>query len=257
MLSLLVSHSDVARTLSWNQVITKVMKSRSELEVSAKVIPSGSGWPTAKAKGGCINVDVGKINCLSRFVLNNISDQKSDEVDDKIENLRVLTDQLKKSFMKVQQEDKTKDGWTRVSLIVDSGACETVADLRAFPGDPLDETAASKVGDVFLTVAGGPIPQLGEKQVLICTESGDIGSIKAQCSIVAKPLLSGKRMTEVGQFVGFCKEGGFVSDTTTGKVDWFREENGNYILDTWLVLYDKAQSVVEAMNRQGFTRPSI
>ena len=228
--------------------------SRSEFELSDNPIPSGSGWPTAKAKSGCINVEVGRVNCLSRFAFNNISDQKSDEVDDKIENLRVLTDQLKKSLMKVQQEDKIKDGWTRVSLIVESGACETVADPRAFPGYPLDETAASRVGEVFLTVAGDPIPQLGEKQVLICTESGDIRSIKAQCSIVAKPLLSVKRMTEAEQFVGFCKEGGFVLDSGIGKVDWFREESGNYILDIWLVPHDKVNDVVEAIGKSGFTR---
>ena len=61
-------------------------------------------------------------------------------------------------------------------------------------------------------------------------------------------------MIEAGQFVGFCSHGGFVLDPSTGKVDWFREENGNYMLDTWLVPHEKAAGFIEALSNQGFTR---
>ena len=84
----------------------------------------------------------------------------------------------------------------------------------------------------------------------------DIRSLKAQCSTVAKPLLSVKKMTEAGQFVGCCSEGGFVLDPTICKVDWFREEGGDYMLDTWLVSHDKAATIAEGVNKQGFTRRS-
>ena len=63
-------------------------------------------------------------------------------------------------------------------------------------------------------------------------------------------------MAEAGQFVGFCSEGGFVFDPASGKVEWFREEGGNYMLDTWLVPHDRADALVSAMNTQGFARPS-
>ena len=36
-------------------------------------------------------------------------------------------------------------------------------------------------------------------------------------------------MTEAGQFIGFSEHGGFVLDPKSGKVDWLREENGNYV----------------------------
>ena len=197
-----------------------------------------------------------RVNCLSKCQLNSISGHKIDNVEDKIENLKILTDQLKKSIMDVREEQPPKECWCKVSLTVDSGACDTVVDPRALPGYPLKETPASKAGEAFLTAAGDPIPQLGEKEVLICIESGELRSMKAQCSIVAKPLLSVKRMTEAGQFVGFCQAGGFVVDPVTNHVDWFREGNGNYILDTWLVPYEKAGEFIDKMNKQDFHRRS-
>ena len=47
----------------------------------------------------------------------------------------------------------------------------TVADPRALLGYPLQEAEAPKSCDAFLTAAGDPIPQLGEKEVLILIET--------------------------------------------------------------------------------------
>ena len=62
-------------------------------------------------------------------------------------------------------------------------------------------------------------------------------------------------MTEAGQFVGFCKQGGFALDLDTGVVDWFRGEGGNYMLDIWFWLHEKADSFINEMDKSGFTRP--
>ena len=107
-----------------------------------------------------------------------------------------------------------------------------------------------------MTVVGGPIPQFGEKNVAIWAPSGDIKSIRAGYSTVAKPLLSVKRMIESRQFVGFCGQGCFAFDFETGKVDWFREEGGNYIFDIWFVLVDEADEFINMFNSKDFTRPS-
>lgn len=152
--------------------------------------------------------------------------------------------------------DETQEGWHKVSLTVDPGACDTVVDPRAFPGHLLSGSEASKAGDVFLAVAGDPVLQFGEKEVAVCIESGDVRPSKAQCGIVAKPLLSVKIMTEVGQFVGFCSQGGFVLGLGSGVVDWFREGNCNYMLDTWLVPHGGVNDLVDIVNKQGFARPS-
>ena len=107
-----------------------------------------------------------------------------------------------------------------------------------------------------MTAAGDPIPHLGQKDVVVCADSGDVRSIRAQCTIDAKPLLSVKKMTQAGQFVGFSELGGFVLDPKSCKVDWFREGNGNYVLDTWLVPHDEANDLVKATSNQGFARRS-
>lgn len=143
-----------------------------------------------------------------------------------------------------------------MGFIVDSGACDIVADPRSLPGYPINEIEEPRAGDAFVTVAGDPTPHLGQEDVVVCIESGDIRSIRAQCTIVSKPLLSMKRMTQAAQFVGFSEHGGFVLDPKSGNVDWFREENGNYVLDTWFVPHDKADDLVRATSNQGFARQS-
>ena len=198
-----------------------------------------------------------ELNCLSQFQTNNISDeQRRNEIDDKIENLKILSEQFRKSISAIGEEQGKKEGWQRVPLTVDSGACDTVADSRSFPGYPFQETEASRAGSAFSTAAGDPNPHLGETEIVACIGGGDIRTIRTQCSTVAKPMFSVKQMIEACQFVRFCEAGGFILDTHIGKVDWLREGNGNYILDTWLVPHEKSKSLVDAMNDKGVQRPS-
>lgn len=143
------------------------------------------------------------VSCLSTFQLHSIPDeQQGVEIDAKMENLKILTDQLRKSLPSVAESTQNKEGWQRVSLIVDPGACDIVVDPRSFPSCPLRGNEASKVGEAFLTGAGDPVPRFGEKEVVVCIDSGGVRAIKTQCSTVAKPLLSGKRVIEAGHLVG-------------------------------------------------------
>lgn len=45
-------------------------------------------------------------------------------------------------------------------------------------------------------------------------------------------------------------------DLETGRIEWFRERNDNYIVDAWLVLRDKNAEIIEGMNDQLLPRPS-
>ena len=198
-----------------------------------------------------------RINCLSNFGLNSLNDDKTaSEIEDKIDNLKILSEQLRRSLPIVKECNESREGWHKISLTVVPWVCDTVVDPRVLPGYQLKEIEVSRVGGASLIVAGDPIPQLGEEDVAICIESGEVRSLKAQGSIVAKPLFSVKEMIEAGQFLGFCEQGGFVFDTNSCNIDWFREEHGDYILDIWLVPHKKANNSVEEMDEQGFPWPS-
>ena len=57
----------------------------------------------------------------------------------------------------------------------------------------------------YFSVVGVHVPHFGEKDVVICIESSDIRSFKAQCSSLAQPLSLVKRVIEAGQIIGFSK----------------------------------------------------
>ena len=157
-----------------------------------------------------IDYKIQAIHCLSKFQLNNVSGDKHDDIEREIENLTILIDQFK-SISQVQAKEPSNSGWRKVSLTVDLGACDIVVDPMGFLGYELAGVEASRAGEVFPIASGDPIPQLGRKNVVICSESDDIRTLKAQCSIVQKPLPSVKGMAEVGKFVGFCEQDGFRS----------------------------------------------
>ena len=55
------------------------------------------------------------------------------------------------------------EGWTKLSMAVDSGACETVVDAEeAVPGYAIQQTKASKSGLAYASATGEEILNLGE-----------------------------------------------------------------------------------------------
>jgi hypothetical protein len=52
---------------------------------------------------------------------------------------------------------------------------------------------------------------------------------------VSRPLGSVKRICQSGHRVMFDEEGSYIENKTTGEINWLREENGNYIMDLWVV----------------------
>ena len=56
-----------------------------------------------------------------------------------------------------------------------------------------------------------------------------------QAAPVSKPLGSVKRMCSSGHRVVFDDDGSYIQNKATGELNWLREENGNYILDVWVI----------------------
>ena len=157
-----------------------------------------------------------RVQCVIKMSINNVVEDDANKIVDiavNSENLKILGDQIRDSLNKVHAKlnENSKD-WVWFSLVVGSGACDNVVDPRDMPGYPLRETRESRNGETFVTASGDPIPQLGKKVATLLNEGGVPKKLKTQCTTVSKLLLSVKRMTEVGHFVSFCEQGGFLLD---------------------------------------------
>ena len=130
---------------------------------------------------------------------------------------------------------KEEQGWKKLSMAVDSGACENVIDAaEEVPNYPVQESRASKMGVKFASATGEEIPNLGEVMLPMLTSEGTKRKMKMQAAEVSKPLASVKRICEAGHTVVFDETGSFMCDKATGEVNYFREEGGNYMLDVWV-----------------------
>jgi hypothetical protein len=130
---------------------------------------------------------------------------------------------------------KKETEWTKLSLVVDSGACESVIDAaEQLPGYPIMETKASRSGLTYASATGEDILNLGEVRVPMMTREGTKRSMKLQAAEVARPLASVKRICEAGHTVIFDEEGSYIINKGTGEINYLREDSGNYMFDVWI-----------------------
>jgi hypothetical protein len=76
---------------------------------------------------------------------------------------------------------------------------------------------------------------LGEKVLMMMTDSGEMRQMKFQVANVTKPLGSVSKICKAGHVVVFDDDGSFIFNKNTGSLDWLREENGTYVLDTYVM----------------------
>ena len=126
-----------------------------------------------------------------------------------------------------------KTGWRRMSMAVDSGACDNVADPDQVPCRVL-ETEASRSGANFASASGEPIPNMGEMVVPMLTREGSMRSMRIQAAPVTKPLASVMKIVQAGHTVVFDQSGSYLMNRKTGEINMLREEDGNYMLDVWV-----------------------
>ena len=126
-------------------------------------------------------------------------------------------------------------GWQYLALTVDSGAAETVIPHMLVKDHPIYETTASKSGLNYASATGDPIPNLGEQKLPLLTNEGSLRAMTFQAAPVDRPLGSVKRMCNSGHTVVFDDEGSYVLNKLTGEINWMREDNGNYVMDLWVM----------------------
>ena len=73
-----------------------------------------------------------------------------------------------------------------------------------------------------------------------------------QATPVDRPLASVKRMCRAGHRIVFDDEGSYILNKVSGELNWLREENGNYLMDVWVMPQGDYKA---AMNEMGFGRP--
>ena len=166
--------------------------------------------------------------------------------------IRVKPLQHEKPVNSISQGHSTEDGeWQLLSMVVDSGAAETVIPHTLVRDHPIAETEDSKAGACFASATGDPIPNLGEQVLPLCTAEGTLRSMRFQAAPVSKALGSVYRICEAGHRVVFDSDGAYIENKSSGELNWLRLENGNYVLDTWVM---PAAELRALTHDQGFPR---
>ena len=129
----------------------------------------------------------------------------------------------------------TDQDWKHLSLVVDSGAAETVIPHDLATDHEIVDTNASKSGMCYASATGQPIPNMGEQVLPLMTSEGTLRGMTSQAAPVSRPLGSVMRICKSGHTVVFDETGSYIYNKTSGEVNWMREEHGNYILDLWVM----------------------
>lgn len=172
----------------------------------------------------------------------------------KIENENLL------SPFYIENEDEVKiyeismeyqDGYKAISILIDSGASDSVAPPGLFPEIPVYETNASRGGLEYTAAGGQNIPNLGMCRPIIYRTDGSAMTMSFQVAGVSKALGAVSRIVGSGSRVVFDhpSDGGpYIENKSTGKVTPLRQYNGAYYLDVW---YKPGDELKQGFPRQG------
>ena len=130
----------------------------------------------------------------------------------------------------------TQDGWQLLSLAIDSGAAEIGIPHRLISQHLLKDTNASRSVMYYSSATGQPIPNLGEQCVPLFTIEHTFRGVTFQAAPVSKILVSVKCICAAGHRVVFDYGASYIENLATGEINVLREDNGNYMLDMWVVL---------------------
>ena len=139
-------------------------------------------------------------------------------------------------------------GWVPLCIAMDSGAAESVIPVglvnypSILPSKPI----------FYQSATGQYIPNKGSQTINLMTKEETLRSMTFQQAPVTKPLASVRKTCQSGHAVVFVDEEStgmksFILNLTTGETNYLREEDGNYMLDTWVKPHNDSP---------GFVRPT-
>ena len=129
-----------------------------------------------------------------------------------------------------------KDGWKAISILIDSGASDSVAPPGMFPKVKVLETNASRAGVQYTAAGGHKIANLGMQRPYIHLLDGSKYTMAFQVAGVSKALGAVSRIVGAGNRVIFDEPsiGSFIENKTTGKKTPLRQHNGVDYMDVWV-----------------------
>ena len=145
----------------------------------------------------------------------------------------------------MQGSQRPPEQWEKVTILVDSGATENVANPASMKGYQVLKNSASESGLTYTTATGKEIPNLGEKVVVVATTEGSTRSIKFQMCDVTKCLASVSRIVEAGHRVilDTPEAGSYIENRKSGERTYLLQERGLYLLDAWVMPFAEANHV--------------
>ena len=99
--------------------------------------------------------------------------------------------------------------WRKVSIAIDSGACDSVISPEHVPDREVHGSVESRRGENFQSATGEPIPNLGDPRLPLCMREGRVGGMVMKASPVTTPLGSVKKICQAGHTVVFDDERSF------------------------------------------------
>ena len=120
-----------------------------------------------------------------------------------------------------------------LEAVVDSGAEESVAPPKMFPG-PLQPSKMSVAGQRYRAANGSRIPNLGQKAVKYRTAEGHMCGMGFQIAEVERPLIAVSQLTQAGNSVTLRKDDGEIVHDQTGRKIALTRKDGVYIMKMWV-----------------------
>ena len=136
--------------------------------------------------------------------------------------------------------------------MVDSGAWCTVIGPEIAQDYPLKETEASRKGLSFISASGDPMPNHGERTLVIKTPGGSLKTMRSQVTPCTGSLTSIAQMVDADNFVGFSKRGSFILNLNTGELEMMERVDDTFELELEVVPYAEAKPMLE--KQPGFQR---
>ena len=116
-----------------------------------------------------------------------------------------------------------------VEMTLDTGATVHAADRVDFPGCLVLESPGSRAGQHFQTAGKKSIPNEGQANIELSTNSVEM-AMTVQIAKISRPLLSVTRMTESGELEVLCKKDvALILDSKGKTVATFNKKGGLYI----------------------------